>query len=521
MKTTVQIPFNFKNYKQKFLKLRNDNRFSRLGRTFQTETNKYFYDAGTGKVFQINNNVYKVLCCLSSTDDFDKLFDLDLSLNELVDSLRKIEEAVKDENILLMPPIENMVLNQQKDEKLENIQMRHISLEITERCNLQCKYCIYHEGQGGFRNFGRKDISFDTIKKAIDLLSLSKEDEVYISFYGGEPLLRFDLIKQCILYCNEKLNNKTVYYNMTTNGTLMTKEIADYLSTVNNYFTTISLDGPEFIHDKNRVFNDGSGSFKKVMEGLKMLIKAEGDKASERINFNIVLENPEIETFDVIQNFFDTNEWIPNDIDITTSYVSSGDIDYEYLGVDTEKERKLTREYNDPLIDWNIQKVKSGLNFLDENTLISKDFINKELNFIHKRSLTEEPVKYHRMNGCCVPGARRLYVTVNGDFAVCERIGPSPYIGNVNEGLDFDKIKKHYITDFINEASKFCNDCWAVSLCGLCYINCYDKNGIHISYRHGHCVANRRVLENTLIQYHKILENDPTSLDYLNKIIYS
>ena len=56
MKTTVQIPFNFKNYKQKFLKLRNDNRFSRLGRTFQTETNKYFYDAGTGKVFQINNN---------------------------------------------------------------------------------------------------------------------------------------------------------------------------------------------------------------------------------------------------------------------------------------------------------------------------------------------------------------------------------------------------------------------------------------------------------------------------------
>lgn len=511
---------DFKEFEEMFLNLKGNYRFSRLGKVFSTKDNKYFFDSGTGKVFTINENLYKILKSLAVTNEFKDIFNLGIDEEKLLESLRELKETVKTENILSMPPIKKLLLNTVDDDNIENIQMKHVSFEITERCNLRCKYCVYHEGQGGFREFGKKDISLEIIKKTVDLLEQSKEKEIYISFYGGEPLLRFDLIKQCIEYCKEKLNKKIVHYNMTTNCTLMTEEIAEYLASIENYFTTVSLDGPEHIHNANRVFIDGNGSFKRATEGMKKLIKAEGEKASTRININAVLGNPTKETFNELQDFFENTEWIPKGINITTSYVAEGDREFEYFGVDTKEEPKVYGDI-DPLTTWNFEKLNEEDGTLDKNKLISKDSINKALNFIHKRLLVDKPIEEHHMNGCCVPSARRLYVTVNGEFAPCERIGPCPKIGNVDEGVNIDKVKKYYIDDFRKEATKYCNDCWAVHLCGLCYINCFNEDGVHISYRHGHCTANRYILEKSLETYHEILESNPESLGYLNNLTYS
>lgn len=511
----------FQEYKNTFLRIKGDYRFSRLGKAFKTANNKYFYDMGTGKVFSVDENVYDILYCLSMTDDFEKIFDLGISNQDLLSALEIISNSVLNENILMAPPVKTMICNELVTKKLEDIQLRHISLEMTEKCNLRCKYCVYHEGQGAFREFGKKDMTLDTAKKAIDLLSLSQEKEVYISFYGGEPLLKFDMIKQCINYCKEKLSDKKVHYNMTTNCTLITEEIATYLASIDSYFTTVSIDGPEHIHDKNRVFVNGNGSFEKAINGLKLLINAEGKNASERIKLNMVLDDTDIKTLDELQEFINNSEILPKGIDISTSYISIGDTECEYLGVDTEEERKILYKDIDPLLDWNLDKVKSNSSSLNNNKLISKDAMDKELFYIHKRLLLENPIKSYFMNGCCIPGARRLYVTVDGNFAMCERIGPAPFIGNVNDGLDFKAIQKHYFDDFAKEASKFCNDCWAVTLCSLCYLNCYNEKEINLSYRHRHCSTNRQILEKNLIAYHEILENNPQSLEYLNDIVFS
>ncbi|MGL5713565.1 MAG: radical SAM protein [Paraclostridium sp.] len=514
----------FEKFNKRFIDLKGDYRFSRLGKTFETSNNKYFLDSGTGKIFQISDNLHKVLECLWNTDKFEELFELDLSYDELLYALNEIEDSVKNENILQMPLITNMCCNNgdKMNQDITNTQMKHLSIEMTEKCNLRCKYCIYHEEQGGFRTFGKEDITFDVIKKAIDLLAISSEKEVYVSFYGGEPLLKFDLIKQSIEYCKEKLVGKKIHHNMTTNATLITKEIADYLSSIDNYFTTISLDGPELIHNRNRVFVDGTGSFEKVMKGLENLVRAEGKRASERISFNIVLDDRSEENFEKIQNFFSVSELIPKESNITTSYIATENKEFEYLGVGTKEEQNMSEyieEDIDPLSDWNIEKVNSRQATLDKNILISKDFVDKGLNSIHKRMLIDKPSETHYMNGCCVPSARRLYITVNGDFAVCERIGPSPFIGNVDEGVDFEKVEKYYINDFKKEATRYCNECWAVHMCTLCYINCYDEDGVHISYRHAHCLVNRKGIEKNLIRYHEILENNPEELSYLDDIV--
>lgn len=143
---------------------------------------------------------------------------------------------------------------------------------------------------------------------------------------------------------------------------------------------------------------------------------------------------------------------------------------------------------------------------------------NINLAIIHNRYIVHEPMKYYYFNGCCIPGVRRLYVTVNGDFRVCERVGNSPSLGNVDRGIDIDSVKKTFVNTFMEEAVKFCNDCWAVHLCTNCYVDCFDENGINLSYRHRSCRRMRYSIEGDLISYHEILEKNPEALISLSEI---
>ena len=92
-----------------------------------------------------------------------------------------------------------------------------------------------------------------------------------------------------------------------------------------------------------------------------------------------------------------------------------------------------------------------------------------------------------------------------------EKVGNIPCLGNVNEGFDKEKIKKLYVEDFIEEAKEYCKECWAVNLCTLCYVNCYDANGLHLSYRH-------KYLEDNLRRYHALMEAKPSELEQYNEM---
>lgn len=525
MSKTALISKGFKKHERMFLDLKKEYRFSRLGKPFRTKNKKYFFDSGTGKVFEVKDNVYSVLNCYWHEDNFGKIIELNIPEDDLLGALREIEETVKLHNILQMPPVKNMYhnLGDIENQELTNVPPNHLIIEITQRCNMRCKYCIYHEEEAGYREFGSQDISFDSIRKAIDMMDLCPDEEISITFYGGEPLLRFDLIKQAIEYSKQKLNNKKLSFGMTTNATLVTEEIASYLATLEDYFTLISLDGPKEIHDKNRIFPNGTGSFEATIKGLKILIDSEGEKASERINYNIVLNDDNQENYEHIQSFFRNSGIIPENSVINTSYINKGSKEYKYLGVGTEEEKEFTDNLNttDTLTDWNIEKFMSGNVQLDKNKLIAKENLNRRLYSIHSRLLTDKPFQFHRMNGCCSPAKRRIYVTTNGDFSICERMGPAPFIGNVDIGIDVEKIKKYYIDDFINAFAKYCNDCWAVHLCGLCYTNCYNQEGVNSAYRHKRCSVNRCGIEGDLVRYHTLLEYDSNSIAYLDDIEYS
>lgn len=514
----------FEDYRQKFNKLLVNGKFSRLGRTFDTETNKYFYDTGTGKVFQIEEHLYSIINSFIRTNDFNSIFELALDEEQLLTELKTLFETIEQQHILQAPPVHELYGPQvyELDEALAR-KRTQLMLELTEECNMRCKYCIYHAGNGGYREFGKEGMTFEIAKLALDrFLTDSEEKELYVSFYGGEPLLRYEMIKQCTRYCIENYPKKNIRFTMTTNGTLMTEEIASYIASLPNAIITVSLDGPEEIHDSNRVFYNNTGTFKKALAGLKLLVDAFGERAGQCLIINTVLVSVDSESLSKIQQFFDSIEWLPKEVIHTSSYVDTKDEEVDYQGVDGERENRI-REYAkkekmnyNPVATWGTKAFMEGHKDVMDIEGIARDGFVKDLLSIHRRFLVEKPGTVYGMNGCCVPGARKIYVTVKGDYLVCEKMGPSPRIGNVYDGIDVEQIKKYYVERFRKEAVKYCGECWAINLCNICYTECYDEDDINFNKRHKRCEAHRVSKEKILAAYHEILEKSPESLSFLD-----
>lgn len=139
-------------------------------------------------------------------------------------------------------------------------------IHLTEKCNLNCTYCYEHK-----RN---KDISFESIKKLIDYEIKRNQEYSIIGFYGGEPLLQKNIIKNTIEYINSK-NTKTIfYYGITTNGTLLDDEFIDYMNRNNFINICYSIDGIKETQDLNRKTIDGQGTFEIVEKNARKLLKS-------------------------------------------------------------------------------------------------------------------------------------------------------------------------------------------------------------------------------------------------------
>lgn len=503
-------------YKDFFEKIKSDNYFYRLGKIFKTSNQYYIYDVGTGKVFCIDKDIYEVLECLFETNQFDSLLELGLDIESLKVALEKIKECVLKENILLAPEVtcfsgpQSLAL-----EDYLNKNMSQLTLETTERCNLRCKYCIYQDDHNDFHAFSERDMTFDTAKKAIDFANERTNEKFYIAFYGGEPLLNFELIKQSVEYAEQLVKGKELEFSMTTNAVLITEDIARYLAE-HNFNVMVSLDGPEEIHNENRVFKDGTGSFKYTIRGLKLLLDAYKDRAEECVFISMVTSGPKYrEKYEKIQLFFDNTEWLSK-LAVSSSYASNGRHSSDYNLPNMKYDKLYSNKGIDPIMEWSVEEQNGKYN---KKSLFTNGKMRQNLHIIHRRDLTEEPMEYYYFNGCCIPGARRLHVNIEGTFLPCERVGTVPALGNVDYGFNIDSIKKHYVNDFMNKSVKYCKNCWAIHLCTSCYVECFDDDKINLSYRHKGCDYVRHTLEQSLILYHEILENDPESLRELNDIV--
>ena len=367
-----------------------------------------------------------------------------------------------------------------------------IALQVTQGCNLRCKYCAY-SGNYDNRTHSGKRMSKETAFKAIDFLFKHSvdRDRVSIGFYGGEPLIEWNLIKECVEYAKKKSSGKELMFNMTSNATLITDDVLEFLYD-NKFSLTISLDGDQQAHDKNRVFaaND-NGTFKVVMQVLEKLQLHHPDYM-ERVHINAVID-PTTD-FDCTSHFFSSYETV-KEIAVQANLIS----EYYRKGEVTSSE-EYREQFSYEIFKMYLQKL-GRLEEKDVSKLVVHGF--KSLKDIHENAKNFSLVaKRDHHSGPCVPGVQRLFVDVEGNLYPCERVSEASKavrIGHIDTGFDIDNARALLNIGKLTE--KECKQCWAFRFCSSCAVQADDLEKLSAEKKLQNCVMIRAHLDNMMRDY--------------------
>ena len=442
---------------------------------FECNGNKYFYDVNRDAILIISDEAY---ACLKDGDR-DKI----AANYEL--------QALKDKGFLSCNRPE--IIQHSNTELLNDVLKKgvgRVCLQVTQMCNFRCDYCVY---SGGYydRGHSNKEMTWDVAKKAIDFMldNSADIDTVDISFYGGEPLLKKDLIKKCIEYAKEATDGRKVTFSITTNGSLLDESVVE-LFLKNNGKITISLDGPREIQDRNRRTIDGEGTFDLVFNTIKKLC-SKYPGLYNIMGFNMVID-PSIEVIPII-NFLEDERELFDNVSVSVSIVSD----------DWIKEPLVYSE--DFVENWRYGQFRYMLFLLDriENgsdlKLFSGDFYQLMVfaRDIRKRKAPIRRIDHHA--GPCIPGNLRLFVDSEGSFFPCEKVSESTnemIIGDVTSGFNLKKVNKLYNIGELT--AKECKDCFAFRNCIVCATMADNGGAISRACKLQACKTSREMFEETL-----------------------
>lgn len=393
------------------------------------------------------------------------------------------------------------------DIELAICNLPQVIFEVTSECNLRCEYCCYGDGYETFKNRRLGKLSIDTAKLVLDFLSekiqsnknISANIPFVISFYGGEPLLNINLIKEIVEY-SKKLNfpHRNLYYSMTTNATHLAKNIEFLVE--NNFHLLVSLDGNKNTN-QHRKFVNGKESYDVVMNNL-LKVKNEYPEYFKKIRYNSVFNN--FSNVDEVFDFFKVNfNTIP-----TLSSIHEPD--------------KSASEY---------EKIKEIINLIEipkfeldmDEGVIQIPLYKKIADFLFKLTQnfhsSEFDLFFNNIDGkyataTCIPFSKRMFVTTDGNILPCEKVCRDIPLGNVtnnNVCIDVSQIcSMHNQRTF--SAKKQCRLCYLQLCCNQCVYN----------FKEGKCSSfkTQKDFEKILSKIFSYMESNPQIINILeNKIV--
>lgn len=360
--------------------------------------------------------------------------------------------------------------------QLANI--KHIGFEVTDSCNLQCTYCIYGKFYKNHdaRNMQKMDVG--KAKMLIDFLvdkvnspaNTSSVNVIFISFYGGEPLLNMDFIQEVVHYTQQIQNHHIMFrYMMTTNAVYLKKFFSFLLKY--DFILTVSLDGNEE-NDGYRKFSNGKPSFKVVYNNLKYIQRKYPVFFKENVQFNSVVHNlnNHLELFSFIYDEFGK---ISRFSTINPTGVKD-ELRDEFVALSKPKDVKKTTSCYKRMIKILDLDSEEIIRLYKLITHYSGNVFNYYNDLIISRKMIN-----HLPTATCLPFSKRVFMTVNNKIFPCERIGHQYALGEVvDTGINIDckQIAEKY-NSYFDSLRKLCLSCYHNRYCTQCLFDIDDLDG--------------------------------------------
>ncbi|PKM94664.1 MAG: hypothetical protein CVU84_09105 [Firmicutes bacterium HGW-Firmicutes-1] len=467
---------------------------------YNTPDGHYVLDHHTNRLFEISESESEVFSrWLSGTS----LTDLQLQFSEIVSEIKTMIER----GLFSCNPPQYLSFHASWPEIITLINSKRAKtlVEITDKCNLRCKYCAFGGGYSDHRTHGNLEMSTVILEKAIlEAIQCSQESErISIGFYGGEPLLAFEKIKYAVFFAKTH-SLRPISFSITTNATLINFEIAQFLND-HSFNVLVSLDGPKDMHDRFRQYPNGTGSYETTINGLKTLLDIYPSERHNLIGLNMVI--PSLSWLSQLHQLWDQESWLPRNIRAQTSLVDAPEHfifeEPPHKGIDMSL-------YDEWLSEIRIEK---------KNTLLENMF-DKSYLFFHQRPTFSGHRNSFYPNGCCVPAVQKLYVSVEGHYKICERVHGCPNIGHALTGIDLLNIQ-NVIAEYAEKSFEDCQSCVAISNCTLCYLHAYENGLFNQDKKRINCEKVRRSFNQKIADYISISKTYPEKIqEWDNATIY-
>ena len=370
--------------------------------------------------------------------------------------------------------------------KLKQSVLKAICLHVAHGCNMDCEYCF--AGKGDYS--GKSGImSAEVGKRALDYLveNSGTRRHLEVDFFGGEPLINWDICKEIVAYGREleKTRNKIFNFTLTTNGVLIDQDVIDFTNREMGN-VVLSMDGRRETHDRMRKSKSGGGTYDAIMDNFKALVDARTTDDEETAKDRKSSE------------YYMRGTYTAYNKDFAADVIAMADLGF--------KETSIEPVVSDPSVPYALHEEDLPQLF-EEYEKLALEMLRREkegdgFSFYHYTvDLTGGPCIYKRVAGCGV-ATEYLAVTPTGDLYPCHQfVGDDDMIvGNIYEGITHpDTVSVFSDGNNIYTRDK-CRDCWARLYCaGGCAANNYHSNGdINKVYEFG-CRLHRKRIECALM----------------------
>lgn len=330
--------------------------------------------------------------------------------------------------------------------------VKALCLHIAHDCNLACRYCFAEEGEYHGR---RALMSFEVGKAALDFLiaNSGSRRNLEVDFFGGEPLLNFDVVKRLVAYGREqeKLHDKKFRFTLTTNGVLLDDEVMEFANQ-EMANVVLSIDGRKEVHDKMRPFRKGAGSYELIVPKFQKLAESRNQ-----------------------DRYYVRGTFTHHNLDFSKDVLHLADLGFRQISVEPVVAQ--------PEDDYALQEADVP-KLLEEYDTLAAEMLKrhregKDFNFFHFMiDLKGGPCVAKRLSGCG-SGTEYLAVTPWGDFYPCHQfVGDDSFLmGNVTDGIQNKQLQNQFKRCNVYAKEK-CRECFARFYCsGGCAANSYHFHG--------------------------------------------